>query len=391
MKKKAAVIIAVVAAVAAIAVFIGVNAGQFRLHRPGRGGLEMKEYSLEDNITDIKVNLLSRDIIFKHIEPGEKSKAEWYEKDGQEVRVEVNDGVLTVTEYNSETLTDALRLNNRNNLITVTLPNADFNLLNAVTKSGDVSVSAGTVFNDIEVKTSSGEISSEGNFLNSIKVDSSSGDIGFSNAQAGKLVLKTGSGDITLKNLENETGEINISTASGDITAQDIDCNFLTVFTEAGECSLEKVLSEVDLNITTSSGEVDIDKSDSNFIKIKTGSGSVNAGFITDKVFTATSENGSVSVPESKAGGKCDITSTDGDINVRITGPDKDEEDYAVNIPMTQETEETENEAAETTVKQTEKTTAKKSEKTTEKKAEKTTAKKAENTKATSAAKKKEA
>ena len=66
-----------------------------------------------------------------------------------------------------------------------------------------------------------------------------------------------------------------------------------------------------------STGNVNFENSDAAGICVKTSTGDVTGTLLTEKVFTAETSAGSISVPDTKTGGKCEITTSTGNIVFR--------------------------------------------------------------------------
>ena len=58
--------------------------------------------------------------------------------------------------------------------------------------------------------------------------------------------------------------------------------------------------------------------SDADSILIKTSTGNVKGTLLSEKVFSAESDTGRVSIPKSYSGGECDISTSTGDIKIEI-------------------------------------------------------------------------
>lgn len=71
-------------------------------------------------------------------------------------------------------------------------------------------------------------------------------------------------------------------------------------------------------SIQRTTGDVKFDGCDASEIDVKTNTGDVAGSLLSDKVFIAASDTGHVDVPQTVIGGKCEITTSTGDIRISI-------------------------------------------------------------------------
>ena len=65
-----------------------------------------------------------------------------------------------------------------------------------------------------------------------------------------------------------------------------------------------------------STGDIKLDKSDAAEIFIKTSTGNVTGTLLTEKVFITQTSTGNIKVPKSIKGGRCEITTSTGNIKI---------------------------------------------------------------------------
>ena len=71
-------------------------------------------------------------------------------------------------------------------------------------------------------------------------------------------------------------------------------------------------------SIERSTGDVRFTDCDAAEICVKTDTGDVTGSLLSDKVFITNTDTGSVNVPETISGGKCEIITDTGDIKITI-------------------------------------------------------------------------
>ena len=232
------------------------------------------EYTLNDNITEIALNLNSQEI-----------KVQNYE--GQTLKVEIKSsksisGELPETEDGDKLILRAKYDTPSDATITLSIPNSfnDIGTLKLVTSSGDIRISNLSLDN-LSISTASGETKASNLKLNYFSSESSSGDSRFSNLSVlneaklssssgeligngnfGKVTANTTSGDIDLK-FEKSLNNSSLSSLSGSIslslpTNSGYKINYET--TSGDLDSSNKKLSAGDessiINVNTTSGDL---------------------------------------------------------------------------------------------------------------------------------------
>ena len=108
---------------------------------------------------------------------------------------------------------------------------------------------------------------------------------------------------------------INVSTGKTNLT--DIKCKSLISDGSTGDFSLKNVIATEKFSIERSTGDVKFDDCDANEIWIKTDTGDVTGKLLSEKIFITETSTGDVNVPKSTNGGKCEITTSTGDIYIK--------------------------------------------------------------------------
>ncbi len=84
------------------------------------------------------------------------------------------------------------------------------------------------------------------------------------------------------------------------------------------EYSLKHVITADRFSIERSTGDVKFEGCDAAELYVKATTGSVSGTLLTDKVFLTDTKTGSVDVPGTVTGGRCEIRTNTGDIKVKI-------------------------------------------------------------------------
>ena len=64
-------------------------------------------------------------------------------------------------------------------------------------------------------------------------------------------------------------------------------------------------------------GDVEFNGCDADEIYVKTNAGNVTGSFLSNKVFIVDTDTGSVDVPKTETGGRCEINTHTGDIKIK--------------------------------------------------------------------------
>lgn len=175
-----------------------------------------------------------------------------------------------------------------------------------------------TEYTDLYIMSTSGDIKiSENISFEKAVFNNISGDINISKISADYIDIQTTSGDITLNSV-NADSELKLRSVSGDLDIADVDCRNISAETTSGNQVLADVIAEKNMKINSVSGDIYFKQSDSDDIFVNTTSGNVSGTILSDKIFNVDTTSGDIDVPKSAVGGKCEITTTSGDINIDL-------------------------------------------------------------------------
>lgn len=114
------------------------------------------------------------------------------------------------------------------------------------------------------------------------------------------------------------TGQAQFKTDTGTVKAVGVSCGNFTAESDTGEILLENVIASGTLDVTSQTGDVRLKECDGAEIYITTDTGDVKGTILTEKVFLTETDTGEVNVPKSLTGGRCEITTQTGDIDIMI-------------------------------------------------------------------------
>ena len=204
--------------------------------------------------------------------------------------------------------------------ITVCLPEGiDIQALNVQMDTGDVKIPADFSFDSMEIKLSTGDVDCRASVTDLLSARTSTGRISLSGLTAGSIRLSTSTGGILGTGLQCQ-GDVEITVSTGRTTLENVACANLISSGSTGDIILKNVTATGAFNLRRSTGSVRFDACDAGEILVATGTGSVRGTLLTDKLFNARSNTGRVDVPGTASGGKCEVTTNTGSIQLEVQG-----------------------------------------------------------------------
>ena len=232
--------------------------------------------------------------------------------------VTVENDTLNISVNDTRKWYDHISLFTVNNpMISVYLPEKEYNKLSINVRTGDVGIPSALGFENIDISTSTGDVICYASAKELIKIHTSTGDIGLENASAGAIDLSVSTGEINLSSVSCEE-DIKLSVGTDDIELTDVSCKNLTSNGDTSDISLKNVIASESFNITTDTGDVEFNRCDASEIFVKADTGDVMGTLLSDKVFMANTDTGKIDVPKTAIGGRCEITTDTGDIKIHV-------------------------------------------------------------------------
>ena len=238
---------------------------------------ETNSYNINDEFNNISINTNDADITFALAKDG-KCKVECYEETKAKHSVEVREDTLFVNMCNEKAWYDYIGIYFKSAKITVYLPE--------------------TEYSSFVIKGTTSDICIENIAMESLNVSVSTGDVTASDIICG--------------------GDITVGVSTGDLHLTNIVCKNVISQGSTGDILLKNVIASEKFSLKRSTGDIEFDGSDAAEIFAKTTTGDVTGSLLSEKVFTAQTGTGTVKVPKSTNGGKCEINASTGDIKIKI-------------------------------------------------------------------------
>ena len=277
---------------------------------------ESRTYELNEEYKDILIESDTADIVFVPAEDT-VTKVVCYEQKNITHKVEIKDGTLKILIDDNRKWYDHIGIGFNTSKITIYMPKSEYGKLSAKNDTGDIKIPDDFKFQSIEIAQSTGDAECYASVQGDVKIKTSTGHIKLKNMSAKSLNLSVSTGDIALSKVDCE-GELKIKVSTGDAKLTDVNCKNLTSSGNTGDISLSDTIAKESFSIETSTGDVKFQRCDAESLYIKTDTGSVKGTLRSEKVFITDSDTGSINVPKTTNGGRCEITTDTGDIKIEI-------------------------------------------------------------------------
>lgn len=275
---------------------------------------ETNTYEIGKAFSDISMTTDTADIIFALSDDG-KCKVECYEEENAKHSVTVENDVLVVRINKS--WYDYIGFNFGSPKITVYLPEAEYNALSISGSTGNVEIPKDYLFDNVDISLSTGDVNFCASVSKLVKIKASTGNICVENTSAGALDLSVTTGKVTVSGVTCRD-DITVGVSTGQAYLTDVSCKSVISSGTTGSISLSNVIATNGFSIERSTGDVKFSCCDADVIYVKTTTGNVTGSFLSNKVFITDTDTGSVDVPKTATGGRCEINTYTGDIIIKI-------------------------------------------------------------------------
>ena len=279
---------------------------------------ETNTYDVTQSFDDLLINAKTDDISF--ILSDDKScTVVCYEQENMKHTVKVKDNTLEISVNDTREWYEHIGIFMFDSpKTTIYLPKERYASLLIDSATGNIVIPKDLTFNSIDISGSTGSVRCDASSEGLTKIRLSTGDIKVSCVSSGEMDLTTSTGKIFMESVSSE-GSITIGVSTGRTILTDVSCKSLEHKSSTGDISLKDVFSSELLHIKTSTGDVVFDGCDAGEIFVKTSTGDVTGSLLSEKVFITDTSTGDINVPKTVRGGKCEITTSTGDMRIRIT------------------------------------------------------------------------
>ncbi len=275
------------------------------------------EYTVTQSFSSIQIDTETADVRF--LPSGDSTcRVVCYEQEKVPHRVTVEDGTLKVLADDQRSWYDYLVCFDFDSAaVTVYLPAAQYGRLEVTTDTGDLSMPADFAFPSASVSTDTGNIDWRASVEGALTIDTDTGNVKVEGVQLQSLQAETDTGDVRIRQVST-TGETSLKTDTGDVMLEEVTAGFLQIRTHTGDVALENTVAEGSLSLKTDTGDVLFQRFDAAAITVETNTGDVTGTLLSEKIFFVETDTGDVHVPRTDRGGRCEITTDTGDVEITI-------------------------------------------------------------------------
>ncbi|MBQ8961547.1 MAG: DUF4097 family beta strand repeat protein [Ruminococcus sp.] len=274
-------------------------------------------YQVSDEFTGISIDTDIDDITFLPSKDGrcsvvcveEKNRPHSVTVEGGTLRIESSKDRRTF-DWHFMTVTQAYT-------VTVYLPETEYEDLHIISDSGDVQIPKELSFENITAELDTGDISCFASVRESVSLKTDTGDINASDISAESMDLRSDTGDIKLSGIELG-GSFYSEEDTGDVKIEGMTCESFTSKGDTGDLDMKGVKVSQKLALDRDTGDITFDGCDAEELLITTDTGDVRGSLLTEKVFITKTDTGDVNVPDTTSGGRCEIITNTGDINIKV-------------------------------------------------------------------------
>ena len=277
---------------------------------------ETNTYVIDEEFDNISLKTRTADILFVPCDDG-VCRVVCYEPENAKHTVSVDGATLKIKAADERAWNDYVGITPFDPKLTVYLPESEYAGLFIEESTGSIEIPNAFGFESIDIIASTGSVECLASVSGRAAIFLSTGDIRIDNAAVGSLDLTVTTGTVTV-NAVNCEGDIELTVSTGKAYLTGVNCRGLTTTGSTGDITLENVIAAERFSIERSTGDVKFDGCDAAEIYVKTSTGDVSGTLISDKVFICSSNTGSIDVPKTTSGGKCEIDTHTGQIKIEI-------------------------------------------------------------------------
>ena len=272
-------------------------------------------YEVSEEFHNVSIDTDTADIRFIRSED-ETCRVVCDEREKVKYSVSVEEGTLSVALIDEREWFDYIGISFQTPVISVYLPKTEYGALVIEASTGDVEIPNGFTFESIDISLSTGDVTNRASASSNVKIKTSTGDIYVEAIKANILNLSVSTGKVTASKIVCEEMTVDVST--GKTYLSDVSCQSFASTGNTGDISLKNVIFSEACSIERSTGDVTFDACDGLNITVTTSTGDVTGTLLSGKRFVTKTSTGSVKVPQDSEGGKCEITTSTGDIRITI-------------------------------------------------------------------------
>lgn len=273
-------------------------------------------HTLPGSFHSIAVDTNTADVLFA-ISDDETCQVVCREQEKLQHAVQIQDGVLKIAVADTRKWYEYIGISWGQSQITVYLPQRDYESVTVQSDTSNVALPRELSFDDMHITVSTGNVSNFASVTEMAEIETSTGKIWVEDISAGSMVLSTDTGHITVSNVTCQQ-DVSLSVSTGLTRLTNLTCKNLSSTGSTGDLNMTNVVASGDFFLERSTGDITFTKCDAAQIQAQTSTGDVTGTLLSDKVYITETSTGSIDVPKTIHGGKCEISTDTGDIHIQI-------------------------------------------------------------------------
>ena len=278
---------------------------------------ETRTYPAVGTFENISISTQTDEVRFLPSEDG-KCSVVCREMEGVSHNIRVQDGALSIETVNERSWMDEISINGGSPSITVYLPGKAYQDVTVQTDTGDIEIPADFSLRNLQIRGDTADVECLADISGKAEIKLTTGDIRLSELKAGSLDLGVSTGEVTVRSVIC-SGDVNIHVSTGKTRLNGLQCAALRTDGSTGDITLKDVIASGTMTIERTTGDVAFEDADAAEIFVTTSTGEVKGTLRSEKVFITESDTGKQDVPKTITGGRCEITTDTGDIEIRVS------------------------------------------------------------------------
>lgn len=299
------------------AIFVGVmTVLKWNFKKLSTKEYETNEYKIEETFKDISVISDTADVVFLLSDSASCSVICYEEKNARHT-VLAEDGVLKVEITDNRKWYDHIGIGFEEPKVTVYLPAGEYGALSLKLSTGRTEIPKELPFESAEISVTTGSVDFFASSCGAVNIKCTTGSVNINGLSADSITCKTTTGKIAISDAVC-SGTIKADVSTGMVKLMGISCAGLSSEGSTGKVYLKDVIASGNFNIKRSTGDVEFSRCDASEIVIRTSTGDIEGSLLSEKVFSTKTSTGDIEVPRSTSGGKCELSTSTGDIEIEI-------------------------------------------------------------------------
>ena len=299
-------------------IFVGVmTVNEWDFSKLQTNEFETNKYDIIEEFRNIHILTDTADV---QIVPSdaETYMVECYEQENLLHSVSVKDNTLYIEVSDTRKWYEHIGIAWTTPKVTVSVPADEYGRLFVKASTGNVSVDDSFKYESAFVSVTTGDIDYFASSTGSVDLSATTGDVYLKDVSSEGIRITVNTGEITAESI-TVNGDVEANVSTGDTTLTDIACLNLKSNGTTGDINLNNVIASGTYILERTTGNVKLEACDAKDLYIKTSTGRVSGSLKSEKEFFAQSDTGRVDVPKTITGGRCEVTTDTGSIELTIS------------------------------------------------------------------------